>query len=97
MLLESEPIVLITDHRQNLDINADNWIQFFNETLYKRKILNDILIICGKENIYYQAYSVSALGTGFSLFYVCRSILSTVDSKKSETLKKNYRTNGTCF
>ena len=63
MLLESEPIVLITDHRQNLDINADNWIQFFNETLYKRKILNDILIICGKENIYYQAYSVSALGT----------------------------------
>ena len=54
---ESRPVVLsVIDHKNNLDndyngsslVHDSNWMKFFNITLSRRDILNDVLIICGK-------------------------------------------------
>ena len=57
-LMTSPVVLVVIDHRNNLDNNNNkpaseasssdnNWMNFFNVTLFRREMLNDVLIVCG--------------------------------------------------
>ena len=55
-LMTSPVVLVVIGHRNNLDNNNNkpasssdnNWMNFFNVTLFRREMLNDVLIVCGK-------------------------------------------------